>query len=187
MLRYRLFSSPRGRFGERPPHFALATRFPGVGFRKSGGWFRFKVSGAGLTDLEAQAPEPFLACGKCRVTSGWTPDRAASLDRILLFTKWEFRPIPVGRNLLLGIAKLLPQVVPVKRETLQVVSLAMTGLVHGGGPVFHIVENRRRSRFTDMGMRFSFWVAASWFTKGAMAPDPRFASVTDPSWLRAGT
>jgi len=33
--------------------------------------------------------------------------------------------------LLLGIAKLLPQIVPVKRETLQVVSLTMTGLVRG--------------------------------------------------------
>ena len=46
--------------------------------------------------------------------------------------------------MVLGIAKLLPQIVPVKRETLQVVSLAMTGLVPGSGPVFHIVENARR-------------------------------------------
>jgi hypothetical protein len=36
----------------------------------------------------------------------------------------------------LGIAKLLPQIVPVKRETLQVVSLAMTGLMRGGLPTF---------------------------------------------------
>ena len=42
---------------------------------------------------------------------------------------------------MLGIAKLLPQIVPVKRETLQVVSLAMTGLMRGCGLVFHIVEN----------------------------------------------
>ena len=42
----------------------------------------------------------------------------------------------------LGIAKILPPVGPVKRETLYVVSLAMTGLVRGPGPVFHIVENR---------------------------------------------
>ena len=43
--------------------------------------------------------------------------------------------------MLLGIAKLLPQVVPVKGETLQVVSLAMTGLVRRSSLVFHIVEN----------------------------------------------
>ena len=39
---------------------------------------------------------------------------------------------------MLGIAKLLPPVVPVKRETLQVVSLAMTGLMLLLVPVFHI-------------------------------------------------
>jgi len=38
----------------------------------------------------------------------------------------------------LGIAKLLPQVVHVKRETQQVVSLAMTGLMRDRGLVFHI-------------------------------------------------
>jgi len=38
----------------------------------------------------------------------------------------------------LGIAKLLPLVVPVKRETLQVVSLTMTGWCGVGDPVFHI-------------------------------------------------
>jgi len=53
----------------------------------------------------------------------------------------------------LGIAKLLPQIVPVKWETLQVVSLAMTGLVPGSGPIFHIVENRWRLRFQE----FLFW------------------------------
>ena len=37
---------------------------------------------------------------------------------------------------MLGIAKLLPPIVPVKRETLQVVSLAMTGLVRGLRPDF---------------------------------------------------
>jgi len=37
----------------------------------------------------------------------------------------------------LGIAKLLPQIVHVKRETLQVVSLAMTGLMPDRGLVFH--------------------------------------------------
>lgn len=54
---------------------------------------------------------------------------------------------------MLGIAKLLPQIVPVKRETLQVVSLAMAGLVPGSGPIFHIVENRWRLRFRE----FLFW------------------------------
>jgi len=48
---------------------------------------------------------------------------------------------------LLGIAKLLPQVVPVKRETLQVVSLAMTGLVRRSSLVFHIVENSAQAGF----------------------------------------
>ena len=43
--------------------------------------------------------------------------------------------------MVLGIAKLLPQVVAVKRETLQVVSLAMTALMRGPGLFFHIVEN----------------------------------------------
>ena len=45
---------------------------------------------------------------------------------------------------MLGIAKLLPQIVPVKRETLQVVSLTMTGLMRGSVPDFHIVEIRER-------------------------------------------
>ncbi|SPE28477.1 hypothetical protein SBA2_40040 [Acidobacteriia bacterium SbA2] len=70
---------------------------------------------------------------------------------------WEFRPIPVSRNLVLGIAKLLPQIVPVKRETLQVVSLAMTGLMPGSGPIFHIVGNRGRVCFVESGQRFPFW------------------------------
>lgn len=53
---------------------------------------------------------------------------------------------------MLGNAKLLPPVVPVKRETQQVVSLAMTGLVRDAGHVFHIEETRRlvkRSAFTS--------------------------------------
>ena len=48
---------------------------------------------------------------------------------------------------MLGIAKLLPQVVPVKGETLQVVSLAMTGLVRRSSLVFHIVENSAQAGF----------------------------------------
>jgi hypothetical protein len=67
-----------------------------------------------------------------------------------------FRLIPVRRNLLLGIAKLLPQVVPVKGETLQVVSLAMTRLMRGSNPVFHIVENRRWPRLRKACMKVGF-------------------------------
>jgi hypothetical protein len=57
----------------------------------------------------------------------------------------------------LGFAKLLPQIVPVKRETLQVVSLAMTGLMRGWGRVFHIVENKGRLRFVELGQEILFW------------------------------
>ena len=130
---------PRGRVGERPPH---SNRLPASGI-----WLpdmleavRFKVPGAGLTDLEARAPEPFLTCGGAE--SPLAGHRAASFPA-LLFTAFEFRPIPVRRNLLLGIAKLLPQIVPVKRETLQVVSLAMTGLMRGLGPGFPHCGKRR--------------------------------------------
>lgn len=58
---------------------------------------------------------------------------------------------------MLGFAKLLPQIVPVKRETLQVVSLAMTGLMRGWGRVFHIVENKGRLRFVELGQEILFW------------------------------
>jgi hypothetical protein len=57
----------------------------------------------------------------------------------------------------LGFAKLLPQIVPVKRETLQVVSLAMTGLMRGWGRVFHIEENKGRFRFVELGQEILFW------------------------------
>ncbi len=57
----------------------------------------------------------------------------------------------------LGIAKLLPWVVPVKRETLQVVSLAMTGLVRGWGRVFHIEENKRPMRFVGAAGEAEIW------------------------------
>ena len=48
---------------------------------------------------------------------------------------------------MLGIAKLLLPVVHVKGETLQVVSLAMTGLVRRSSLVFHIVENSAQAGF----------------------------------------
>ena len=50
---------PRGRVGERPPHL---IRLPASGIRlpEDRNALLLKVSGAGLTDLEAQAPEPFL-------------------------------------------------------------------------------------------------------------------------------
>ena len=53
---------------------------------------------------------------------------------------------------MLGTAKLLPQIVAVKRETLQVVSLTMTGLVQGSCLVFHIVEHRGRPLFVEFGI-----------------------------------
>ena len=60
-------------------------------------------------------------------------------------------PFPWDGISCLGIANLLPQIVPVKRETLQVVSLAMTGLVRGWGQVFHIEENKGRMRMVEVG------------------------------------
>jgi hypothetical protein len=81
---------------------------------------------------EARAPKPFLACEGCDpVTSGRAPRR-----RTFLHFE-ELRPIPVGRNSVLGIAKLLPLIGPVKRETPYVVSSAMTALIRGKGQVFH--------------------------------------------------
>ena len=58
---------------------------------------------------------------------------------------------------MLGFAKLLPQIVPVKRETLQVVSLAMTGLMRGWGRVFHIEENRGQWWLVKVWQEFPFW------------------------------
>ena len=51
-------------------------------------------------------------------------------------------PFPWGGNYVLGIAKLLLPIVHVKRETLQVVSLAMTGLMRDSGQDFHIMKNQ---------------------------------------------
>ena len=71
-----------------------------------------------------------FSCGQ-RVTSGPVSGAESA------FTS-EFRPHSREVEFLyLGIAKLLLQVVHVKRETLQVVSLAMTGLMRDGGRVFH--------------------------------------------------
>jgi hypothetical protein len=57
----------------------------------------------------------------------------------------------------LGIAKLLPQIVPVKRETLQVVSLTMTGLMRGSVSDFHIVEIRERRDLLCLDKDSLFW------------------------------
>lgn len=80
---------------------------------------------------EARAPEPFLAC---EVVTGhlWPGTPTHGLPSVR-----ELRPIPVDRNSVLGIAKLLPLMVPVKTETLYVVSSAMTALMRGVRQVFH--------------------------------------------------
>ena len=66
----------------------------------------FKVLGAGLTDLEARAPEPFSAYGGRRVTSGRAPDRI--VFPVLLSPAWKFRPIPVRRNFCAWDCKVTP-------------------------------------------------------------------------------
>jgi len=97
-----------------------------LGFRRSASGSRFISGlGAGLTDLEARAPEPFTACGGVP-SHLWLGTGPRLLRLRLLPTHSRETEI-----LLLGIANLLPQLVPVKRETLQVVSLTMTGLVRG--------------------------------------------------------
>lgn len=98
----------------------LGFRLPLSGFRKAQGLFhRVKVAGAGLTDRTGRAPRFLAAAAPSHL---WPGADAAFADSTLTV----FRPIPVRRNLLLGIAKLLPSIVPVKRETPYVVSLAMT-------------------------------------------------------------
>ena len=60
-------------------------------------------------------------------------------------------PFPWGGNYVLGIAKLLLQIVHVKRETLQVVSLAMTALMRDSGRDFHITnESDLRPSASDL-------------------------------------
>ena len=56
-----------------------------------------------------------------------------------------------------GIAKLLPRVVPVKDETLQVVSLAMTALMRGWVRFFHIVEKWEGFDLLDSDKNSLFW------------------------------
>ncbi len=85
LLHAQLLSRPGGRVGERPPRF--------IGFRSCRRLLRFKVSGAGLADLEARAPEPlFVAEGAESPLAGTGPHPYLSVPL------WEFRPIPVSRN-----------------------------------------------------------------------------------------
>lgn len=89
---------------------------------------KYKSLGAGLTDRK-----PDACASPC-------PEETESpLARIRRFPSlFEFRPHSrEARISVLGNAKLLPPVVHVKRETLQVVSLAMTGLVPDWGQDFH--------------------------------------------------
>lgn len=57
---------------------------------------------------------------------------------------------------LLGIAKLLLLIVHVKRETLQVVSLAMTGLVPRRDRVFHKKTSFHHSKFSVFSSQSHF-------------------------------
>jgi hypothetical protein len=111
----------------------------GVGFRKTEGSIsvEFKVRAPGLRIEKPGRLKPFLSC---EVPSHLWLGPAAGFA----FTLANFVPFPWDENCVLGIAKLLPHVGPVKRETQQVVSLAMTGLVPGCGHVFHNEENRDR-------------------------------------------
>ncbi len=69
-------------------------RPPAFGIRICRRLLRFKVSGAGLTDLETQAPEPCVVVAE-DTESPLAGHRTASLLSVPL---WEFRPIPVSRN-----------------------------------------------------------------------------------------
>ena len=62
----------------------------------------FKVSGAGLTDLEAQAPEPFL------LAEGAESPLAGHRTASSISTDCEFRLIPVRRNFRAWICKVTP-------------------------------------------------------------------------------
>jgi hypothetical protein len=130
-LTHNVVSSP-GEGRERTPRFySTPLSASGVGCRERRS-LKLEGFGAGANGSEARAPKPFLACEGCDpVTSGRAPRR-----RTFLHFE-ELRPIPVGRNSVLGIAKLLPLIGPVKRETPYVVSSAMTALIRGKGQVFH--------------------------------------------------
>jgi hypothetical protein len=88
-----------------------------------------KGLGAALTDPRSNACTSLLSCSR-RVTSGSGGPPVPLLFKIPA-------PFPWGEICLLGIANLLLPVVDVNRETLQVVSLAMTGLMRDGGRDFH--------------------------------------------------
>ncbi len=74
----------------------------------AGGWklVSLEVWGAGPTDQAARAPLPFVSCE--------LPSHLWLAARRFEFTLYEIPPIPVSRNFVLGIAKLLPQIVAVK-------------------------------------------------------------------------
>jgi hypothetical protein len=104
---------------------------------------------------------------KSRVTSA--PDLPVSLTI-------ETPPIPVGGFSVLGNAKLLPQVVHVKRETLQVVSLAMTGLVPDWSQDFH-KNSVLSSQFSVLSSQFS--VLSSQFS----VLSSQFSVLSSQVWL----
>ena len=66
----------------------------------------------------------------------WHPPRPVALFYFLP----KLASFPRGEFQTYGIAKLLPLIVPVKRETLHVVSPAMTGLMRGVGIGFPQIE-----------------------------------------------
>ena len=103
----------------RPPHL-FGFRPPLPGFRETFGLFHSSL-GCGRRAYESEGPgAPCIGSGGAKSPLAW--GRTAACEPL----STSFRPIPVRRNLLLGIAKLLPYIVPVKRETPYVVSLAMT-------------------------------------------------------------
>jgi hypothetical protein len=105
---------------------------------------KYKSLGAGLTDRK-----PDACASLC-------PERAESRSApdLPVPSLLKLRPFPWVEFSVLGNAKLLPQVVHVKRETLQVVSLAMTGLVPDWSQDFH--KNASfSSQFSVLSSQFS--------------------------------
>src|SRR5215471_9096484 len=114
----------------RPPHsWDLRLRLSGFstgrGTRRSvAPWFRL----SGDRDSRpVRSPESRLLWRKAG--SPLAPAQSAVDLADLRSSTYESRPIPVGRNSLSGIAKLLPLIVSVNREIPYVVSPAMTRLV----------------------------------------------------------
>jgi len=104
----------------------LVTRLPVSGVRRVGNRraIGHRAYGSSFPDPKARGPL-LLSAGRRQVTSPW--QRPSAVYCSLRFAS-EFRPIPVEPEFhAYGTAKLLPQVVPVKRETPYVVSPAMTG------------------------------------------------------------